>query len=57
MGFKTLGFNVIPFQLRVDRKSESDFFVTQPLTALRANLDQATEMPHKPAQFLLLMLT
>lgn len=52
-----MGFKEIPFQLRVDRKSESDFFVTQSLTPLRANLDQTTQMPHKVAQFLLLMLT
>lgn len=51
MGFKVMGFNEMPFRVKVDRKSGYDFFGTQPLTPLRTNLDRTMQMPHKPVQF------
>lgn len=41
--FKALRYDEIPFQVRIDKKSEPDFFVTHLLTPLRTDFDQNGE--------------
>lgn len=46
IGFKAMRFDEIPFEVEIDKKSGSDFFVTQLLSPLRTNLDKTMQTPH-----------